>query len=135
MKQRMQYLYNTDTLKITDLYNMFTIDDSYYENICTNVITHDNISTFRHSIYSSFTIGSTKITPETITGRAGGVIAGYDFNEKNGTLPTANQVLIFENTATTLDGVDMHTYVKIHTNDLTKDTITAQYSDTMPSLD
>lgn len=133
MKQYNQYVYNTNTNQITDLYNVYTIDNTFYETYSANIITSDNISSFRCTSVSSITIGNTKITPETITGRSGGYVVYYNFTRDK--LPGTNSVFIIENTLTTYDGIDIHSYVKVFTNDWTKDNIAKENSDTMPTLD
>ncbi len=133
LKQYNEYVYNTNTNQITNFYNLYTIDNNLYEAISANIITSDSTSNFKHSIHPSFTFGTTKITPETITGRSGGYLAIYDFTRDK--LPGTNSVFSIENTATTLDGVNIHSYAKVFTNDWTNEGIAIERSDTMPTLD
>jgi hypothetical protein len=75
----------------------------------------------------------TILTSESLFGRRGYVGCSSTINRDE--LPSYNSVFVFDNRLTTLDGVEVHSYRKVYTNDWTKDNIVMEFSFTMPTLD
>lgn len=127
-------VFNTNTNEIEQLYSHISnVDDAFYSDISYRIITQSSSSDYvKLSIGVSFKHNTITYTSESLFGRRGYVGRSSSINRDE--LPSYNSIFVFDNRLTTLDGVEVHSYRKVYTNDWTNDNIVAEFSFTMPTL-
>lgn len=132
------FVFDTNTNEIEYFRHITNLNDNIYSDSSYRIITQSSLGDYvKLSVVNNFKWNNgsevTTLTSESLFGRRGYLSVTSSVNRDE--LPSYNSVFAFDNRLTTLDGVEVHSYRKVYTNDWTKDNIVTEFSFTMPTLD